>query len=514
MAHLPIDIMDFRQLLQLHQQGISNRKAADFLQINRKTADKYIEFVHSNNLDVAELLTLSDKDLIELLPVKSELHNDRYEELAALFETISDELTKPGCTLQTLWRSYKEQHPDGYQYTQFTVHYRQWLESYNASGKLLHKAGYRLFVDYTGKKLHYVDRQTGEQVPVEVFVGILPCSQYTFVEASPDQKRESFIGSMNRCLHFFGGAPQAIVSDNLKAAVTKAHKHEPVINRTFKDFALHYQTVIDPTRPYHPQDKALVEGAVKLVYQRIFYPLSHQTFFSLEELNEAIKEKLEGYNNYLMQREQVSRKKRFEELEKQQLKPLPASPYLVRHYKRAKVQKMGCIWFSEDKNYYSVPHRYVGKEVQVQYNSDTVEVFYNRERLCAHKRSYKAGHYSIIQEHLSSTHRAYSEWNLTFFQQKAERIGPATAQYITQLIDQYTYPELGYKQAMGICHFIKLYDKSRVDQACERALTAHRYSYRVIENILKNGLDQLPLDVDQTPHIAPHSNIRGASSYQ
>jgi len=290
MAGKPIERMDLRQIIQLKEQGKSNRQCATLLHLNRKTVDKYVHFISHHDLDYSDLLSLSDKDLLDLLPSKSELHKDRYEVLSGLFETISQELTQPGCTLQTLWNNYKKRYPDGYSYTQFTVHYRSWSKKTSGSMKLHHPAGQKVFVDYTGKKLSYVDRETGEVVEAEVFVGILPCSQYTFVEASKSQKREDFIGSMRRCLEYFEGTPQAIVSDNLKAAVTKAHKYEPVVNKTFKDFALHYGCVIDPARPHSPKDKALVEGAVKLVYQRIFYALSKQTFFSLKELNKALQQ--------------------------------------------------------------------------------------------------------------------------------------------------------------------------------------------------------------------------------
>ncbi|MDP2338052.1 MAG: IS21 family transposase, partial [Bacteroidota bacterium] len=147
-------------------------------------------------------------------------------------------------------------HPEGYGYTQFNEHYNNWLGQTKASGKFTHKAGDKLLVDYTGKKPHVVDKATGEVHEVEVFVGILPCSGYTFIEASLSQQREDFIGSINNCFQFLGGSTKAIVPDNLKSAVSKASKYEPILNKTLKDLAL-YGCVINPTRAYSPQDKVV-----------------------------------------------------------------------------------------------------------------------------------------------------------------------------------------------------------------------------------------------------------------
>ncbi len=297
MAAKRIEIMDIRQLLQLKARGLSNRKAADTLGIHRNSVNHYVRLFKASGKSYEVLLALSDSDLLDLFPLPDTKDKSRYEELSGYFSYFRAELKKPGGTRQTLWKAYLEKHPQGYGYTQFNEHFNRWLKRVKGSGKLEHKAGDKVYVDYTGTKLHYVDKATGELVEVEVFVGILPCSGYTFVQASPSQKLGDFITSMNNCLRYFGGTPQAIVPDNLKSAVTKASKYEPILNKTFKDFALHYNCAINPTRTYSAQDKALVEGAVKLVYQRIFYPLSEMTFFSLADLNAEISRLLKIYND-------------------------------------------------------------------------------------------------------------------------------------------------------------------------------------------------------------------------
>ena len=276
MARNRKDIMDIRQVLQLKQKAYSNRKVATYLGISRNTVNEYVKFFDGLDQDYGELLSMDDCSLKDLFPTSDTKDKNRYETLSSRFEYFQKELTQTGCTLQKLWYQYKAQQPGGYAYTQFVKHYRKWSKKVDASGILDHKSGEKLFVDFAGKKLNYIDPSTGESKEVEVFVAILPCSQYTYVQAVHSQKREDVITCINRCLRYMGGVPQAIVSDNLKSGVTKAHRYAPVINKTLKDCGLHYNTVIDPARPYRPRDKALVEGAVRLVYQRIYYELSKQ----------------------------------------------------------------------------------------------------------------------------------------------------------------------------------------------------------------------------------------------
>lgn len=514
MAGQRIDIMELRGLIQLKRKGLSNRKVAQALGVSRNTVNSYMQAFDSHDLNFEQLEGLSEAELAGLFPQVDSKDPQRYEQLAGYFPEFGKELRKTGCTLQALWRSYLADHPDGYRYTQFVHHFNQWKGKTKASGILRHQAGQKLFMDFAGKTLSWVDRDTGESRPAQVFVAILPCSQYTYVQATPGQKREDLVRAVTDCKSWLGGVTRAIVGDNMKAVVAKGHKYAPMINKTLKDLALHYGCVIDPTRPYHPQDKALVEGAVQLVYQRIYYPLSKRTFFSLAELNKAIRELLVPYNDYRFYNRATTRRQQFLEIEQPALDPLPPAPYQLRHYKRAKVQKISHIYLGADKNYYSVPHRYVGRHVEVQYTADVVEVFYGGERIAHHRRSRTAGRYTTIGAHMPSTHQAYNDWNPDWFARRAARIGPYAQSYIQRLIAQYDYPEIGYKQAQGILALSKQYPAERVEAACRRAAQGHRAGYRTIANILKNNLDQssepeLPLD----NHIPDHDNIRGGTHY-
>ena len=287
MAGQRIDIMDLRQLIQLKRKGLSNRKVAEALGVSRNTVNTYVQAFEKHELSYDQLEGLSDGELAGLFPQADAKDGQRYEQLAGYFPMFSKELRKTGCTLQVLWRRYLADHSDGYRYTQFVHYYNLWADKKTkASGILHHKAGEKLFMDFTGKTLSWVDRDTGEIHPAQVFVAILPASQYTYVQATASQKREDLVRALTDCKTWLGGVTKAIVGDNMKAVVSKGHKYAPLINKTLKDLALHYGCVIDPTRPYHPKDKALVEGAVQLVYQRIFYPLSGRTFFSLAKTTE------------------------------------------------------------------------------------------------------------------------------------------------------------------------------------------------------------------------------------
>lgn len=506
--------MELRQLIQLKGKGLSNRKVAEALGVSRNTVNSYVQAFSEHEFSYKQLERFSEAELAGLFPQADSKDRGRYEQLAAYFPTFASELRKTGCTLQALWRSYLADHPDGYRYTQFVHHFNHWKEKTKASGILRHQAGRKLFMDFAGKTLSWVDRDTGASQPAQVFIAMLPCSQYTYVQATPSQKREDLVRCVTDCLNWLGGVPKALVADNMKAAVAKGHKYAPIINKTLKDLALHYGCVVDPTRPYHPKDKALVEGAVRLAYQRIYYPLSGQTFFSLGELNNAIRKLLGPYNDYRFHNRPTTRRQQFLQIEQPTLDRLPPTPYQLRHYKRAKVQKISHIYLGTDKNYYSVPHRYVGRHVEVQYTADIVEVFYGGERIATHRRSRAAGKYTTISTHMPSTHQAYNDWNPGWFACRAAGIGPYTERYIRRLIAQYDYPEIGYKQAQGILALAKTYPPERIEAACQRAAEGYRAGYRTIANILTNNLDQS--NQPEQPlknHIPAHANIRGGTHY-
>jgi hypothetical protein len=397
-------------------------------------------------------------------------------------------------------------------------HYNRKYAKTKGSMKLEHEAGKEMFIDFAGSKLHISDKDTGELIAVEVFVAILPHSQYTYAQACKSQKREDLISCLNNTLRFYGGVPKAIVSDNLKSAVTRASKYEPDINRSLKDFAQHYSCVINPTRVYSPQDKALVENAVHLVYQRIYYPLREMTFFSLADLNGQIRKLLDHYNDLLFKRKEASRKELFQSVERGYLKPLATQSYELKDYTRAKVQKIGYVYFSVDKTYYSVPYRYIGKSTLIHYTHTTIEVYHYHNRIALHRRNPSKGIYITNNSHLRSTHQDYIDWSPDYFKNMAARHGEDVVACIEALFIECDYPETAYKRAMGIIQLHRMYGSDRLNDACKRAVYAEAISYNRIKNILANNMDKHPLDdqlkINYQSHIPTHDNIRGPESFQ
>lgn len=513
MANKRVDFMNLRQLLLLKERGASNRNCEKNLDLHRNTVNHYVRLFRASGQSYSALLELDDVALSELFPVRVPVNKNRYFELSSKFEYFERELRKPGCTREVLWRDYIKRHPDGYSYSQFNEHFARWRERVKVSGKLIHKAGDKMYVDYTGNKMHIIDKETGELKEVEVFVTILPASQYVYAESSITQTKEDFINSMNRSFQFYGGVPKCIVTDNLKSAVTKSSKYEPVLNKGLKDLALHYGAVLNPTRAYSPQDKALVEGVIKLVYQHIFYPLSNQTFFCINSLNKAISEQLVVLNSLIMKTYGVSRHTQFIEIEEPHLLPLPSTIYELKEFKKAKVQKMGHVYLHADKNYYSVPYRFVGQTVEVQYNTTHVEVFYNGQRIASHNRSYRKGAYTTIKEHLSSAHNFYRDWSPEYFISKASTKGTHVQKYVARLLEKAQHPEVAYKQCLGIIHLDKKYEIERINMACQLAIDHSRHGYQIIRNILESKADLFDSSVTHQPHISTHDNIRGATKY-
>lgn len=513
-----LDPMDLKQIITLHLDGFSNRKIGFTLGISRNTVNAYMTLFRASDYSFKELLAFDTAALDALFPSYSTIDNQRYQALMLYFEGVNKARNHPGFTFLYHYQEYTQTTKNPYSYTQFMEHYRRKYAKVKGSMKLEHEAGSELLIDFAGKKLNIVNKHTGEIVPVEVFVAILPNSQYTYAEACLSQKREDLISCCVGALNFYGGVPKAIVSDNLKSAVTRASKYEPEINRSFKDFARHYNCVINPARSYAPQDKALVENAVHLVYQRIYYPIREMTFFSLADLNREIKRLLDPYNNLLFQRKEASRKELFQSVERSYLKPLPSTPYELKDYRRAKVQKMGYVYFSPDKSYYSVPYRYIGKHTLIHYTKSMVEVYHNHQRIALHTRNPAKGSYNTNAEHLSSTHKFYTDWSPEYFKNMATPHGSYVLSCVEKILTASDYPEVGYKRAMGLIQLHKAYGSERLNNACKRALQADTSSYTRIKNILENNMDKASLFYqnleDEKTHIPEHQNLRGASAYQ
>jgi len=516
MANNPVSMSKIRQILRLHSQGRSKLLIAKQTGVSRNTLKKYIREFEQSGLSFNEVNELGDKDMEDLF-IKPEEQPiiPKLQTLFNLFPAMDKELKRKGVTRLLLWEEYKLKHPEGYSKSQFKHYFAGWKAQVNPSMHIEHKAGDKLYVDFAGHKLNIIDKQTGEVQPVEVFVAILGASQLTYVEAVMTQQKEDFIAACEGALHYYGGVPSAIVPDNLKSAVIKSSKYEPVLNETFADFADHYSTTILPARAYRPKDKALVEGAVKIIYSRIYAKLRADQYFTLEELNKAILVALEEHNLTLLRGRNYSRRQQFEEVERQTLAPLPPLRYELKKQLFATVMKNGHVSMSVDKHYYSVPFRFIGKKVKLMYSRSTVEVFYHYERIAIHPRTKSPYNYTTEKDHMASAHQFVSDWTPERFLNWATGIHEDVHLYILKILDRKQHPEQAYKSCVGILSFAKKVGNDRLIKACQRALGYGIYNYKTIQTILEKGMDKLDETEENKQMEMPlHENIRGEDYYQ
>ncbi len=514
MANKSIDMSKIRRLLQLHRQGRSNLFISEYLEISRTTVIKYLNHFKLLGSPIEKLLAMSDIELEKLfVEPPPKVIPQRLKDLYKFFPHMEKQLKKPGVTKTMLWEEYFSKHPDGFKSSQFSEHYRRWSKKVNPIMHINHKAGDKLYVDYAGKKLELVDPQSGEITPVEFFVAVLGASQYTYAEASLTQGKEDFIRSVENALHYYGGVPAAIVPDNLKAAVIKSSRYEPTLNDTFRDFSEHYSTTVLPARAYKPRDKSLVEGAVKILYTRIYAQLNNQSFHDLKSLNEAIWELLDGHNKTNFSGRNYSRKDMFMELEKSELLPLAQMRYEIKHQAVATVMLNGHICLGQDKHYYSVPYQFIRKKVKLLYSSSYVEIFYKYNRIALHKRVRNSYGYTTLKEHMASTHQFITEWTPQRFINRAASIDQHVKQLIINILEKKQHPEQAYKSCMGVLSLEKKVGKQRLINACKRALEYNMCNYKAVKNILERGMDQADNDPYPQEPLPEHGNIRGKHYY-
>ena len=516
MANKNIDMSKLRQILKLtasHHQG--SRSIRDVTGVSRTTIRKYISQYRELKIPWDELSKLSDKELNDLFHIDPVLPDtsEREKELYAFFPQVEKRMKLTGMTLHKLWKEYADKHIDSYQSTGFYRHYRIWKGRSHPSMHMVHKAGDKMFVDYTGKKLEVIDVLTGEIKAVEVFVAILGASQLTYVQAVESQDINDFILCCENALHYFGGAPAAIVPDNLKSAVIKSSRFEPSLNQNFEAFAEHYGMVVLPARAYKPKDKSLVEGAVKITYNKIFTNLQEQKFYALSELNETIMRHLENHNKAFFNGRTYSRMDQFIDMEQQVLQALPPMRFEMRENVQVTVMKNGHVCLHRDKHYYSVPSINVGRKVKIFFSKSVVDIYYKYELIASHIRS-KAPHcYTTVAEHMATFNNEILDWNPQRFIEEADKIHEDVGHYIALVISKKAHPEQAYKSCQGILSFAKRIGKDRLINACKRANLYGVYHYKIIENILQRNLDQYDID-DESPPMPTHENIRGEEYYQ
>lgn len=502
-----------RQIIKLYAQNMGKKKIGERLGISKNTVKLYTDRFLQLKRTWTELSALTDFELNNLFhPPREVMATQRLQDLHAFFPVLQKQLRRSGMTVSMQFEEYKKLHPDGYSLTSFFYYYNQWCKKVNPSMHIEHKVGDKMYVDFAGETLPYVDAATGEIKEAQVFVAILGWSQYAYIEALPSQRVEDFICGCENALHYFKGVPLAIVPDNLKSAVIKSSKYEPVINENFNAFADHYGIAVLPARSRKPQDKAHVENLVKLSYKEIYTKLPENEVLTLEELNRLIRLHLASFNTAQLKGKECSRYDQWL-MEHSSLHDLAEHRYEIRTIKQATVMKNGHVYLVEDQHYYSVPFELIGKKLKMQYSRSVVEIYLNYELVATHPRLRSAHNYSTIPSHMPSQHQFVAQWNPDFFIQQARAIDEVVEVYIRQVLMKKAYPEQAYKSCQGILSFAKRVGSQRLINACKRAHDIGYYNYKTIEDILKKNLDAY-VEEDPTQSMPMHENIRGGNYYQ
>jgi transposase len=505
-------------ILRLNRDGFSNYAIAEHTGCSLPTIRKYLRRLDDAGISPADALKMDDIALSDCLLNKEvpTIKNDRFLQLEQHFSYAESELKRTGVTRELLWLEYSQSVADPYSYSQYCYHLGEFMQHKEVVMHLEHAAAETIMIDFAGKKLSYVNLESGEVIDCQVFVAVLPHSGLIYCKAVHSQCTYDFMDCINSMLRFYGGCPQTILCDNLKTAVTRPSKYEPVFTDVCIQLSEHYDTTFSATRPYKPRDKAMVERGVGIVYTHVYAPLRNQVFRSIKELNMAMVEQLTLLNNRTYKGSPYSRRQLFNEHEKQLLKILPSTPYTLKKSVVATVQRNYHVQLSEDHHYYSVPYTYVGKKVKVLYDQQHVEIYFEQKRIAAHIRSHRTRSYNTIDEHMPSNHRTAKDasgWTQAGLLHQAERIGENVKQVVQHIISSSIYPEQNFKAANAVMMLEKTVGTARLQAACIRALSGTRVTYGMIKNILEKGMDKQALNTEPQLSLL-HENLRGPESYQ
>jgi transposase len=506
-----LSMRKIREVLRLRfAQGLSQRAIGISLRLSTGAVNTYLNRARRAGLSWPLPDGLDDVQLETLLyppPPAVAAQQRPVPDLAV----VHRELRRPNVTLSLLWEEYRggTGAQDGFGYSWFCDLYREWVGRLKPTLRQVHTAGERVFVDFAGHAMEVIDGATGEVCRAEIFVAVLGASSYTFAQAVWTQSLPDWIAAHVAMLAFIGGVPRQIVSDNLRAGITRACFYEPLVNRTYADMASHYGTAVVPARPYKPRDKAKVEVGVQVVQRWILARLRNRRFFSLGELNHAIRELVDQLNDRPMRGWGTTRRALYEQVDKPALRELPPTSYEYADWKRCRVNLDYHVEI--DKHFYSVPFRLLREGVEARITAKTVEIFHRGKLVAAHLRSLRPYRPTTLADHMPSSHRRYRDWTHERILREAAAIGDDAAALVEIILRSRPHPEQGFRSCIGILRLATRYDAERLDAACARALALGTRSYSSVAAILKNAQDRKPREPDH-PSLF-HENIRGPGYY-
>lgn len=512
MATERMEMRQIREILRLRwQEGLPIRQVARSVGRSVGAVHKALEKAGKAGLQWAAAETMAEAELESLLygsPLVVQPERARPDPVY-----IHGELKRVGVTLELLHLEFLEEHPNGVRYTAFCDTYRRWLGTAGIVMRQTHRAGEKTFVDYSGKRPHYVDPKTGECIEVELFVAVLGASNFTYIEATETQRVHDFIASHVRAYTYFQGVTTITVPDQLKSAVVRACRYEPGIQRTYAAMARHFGTTIVPARPRKPRDKAKVEVAVQVAQRWVLARLRNQTFFSLAALNARIAELVEELNARPMRKlGGVTRRELFERYDRPALRPLPDVAYEMQEWEQVRVNLDYHVEF--EKHWYSAPYVLVHQELWACVTPTIVELFHRGQRVASHVRSRLPYKHTTDKAHMPEAHRHQSA-GVDGVLAWAATTGPMTEAFVRRLLESNPVQEMGWRSARGLQRVGERHGAERTEQACARALRLGARSYKPVERILALGRENVPLPGEEPPEapVIEHGNLRGASYY-
>ncbi len=505
-----------REILRLKSLNLSIRQISQSVKKGKSNVQRLLQKAEEASLRWPLLEDIDDQKLEELLYPKPDEVTLEGKALPD-FSYINRELTKKGVTRQLLYEEYIEANEGGdcYSYTRLCELYKTWLNKNRPpSMRQVHKAGEKCFVDYAGLTVNIMDPLTGGATKAQIFVGAMGASNYIFAEATASQSLEDWLGSHTRMLEFFGGVPEIIVPDNLKSGVTRACRYDPEVNPAYAQWTNHYRTTIIPTRPRKPKDKAKAEKAVQIVETRVLAPIRNEQFTSIAQLNRRVKELTEEVNLKPLQKgEGECRRELFEEIDLPEMRELPPYPYTYTEIKKAKVNIDCHVEYKKKR--YSVPYTYRGEGVEIHATEHIVTIYFKSKLIAQHKRlTKKHEHYVTVDEHMPKSHREHGKWTPKRLRDWAKGLGEEVYKWVDAQLDSKDHPELGYRVCLGLLSLSRKYPQ-RLNAACGVANGNGLMRLSQVKEILKNGMDRLPLFEEQELSLPQdHKNIRGPGEFR
>jgi transposase len=495
---------------------LSNRAVGRACNISCSTVSEYVQRAVRAGLSWPLPEGLNDEELYRKLFPETVRSSEARKALPD-WETVHREMRKRGVTLKLLWIEYHELFPEGYAYTQYCEYYRRWKGKLSPSMRVPRKGGEELEVDYAGMTIPIINPENGEITRAQIFVATLAASSYTYAEAQSSQTLPNWIGGHVRAFSFFGGLPRLIKPDNIKAGVKSPSYYEPDLNPSYQKMAEYYGVAVLPTRTRKPKDKPAVENGVQNIERWVLAPLRNQPFYSIAELNQAMRPLQTGLNDRKMEQFGKSRRELFEELDRPALLPLPKHPYEFALWKTARVNIDYHISF--DEHFYSVPSRLVHQKVEIRATERMVEIFHQGIQVAIHPRSAVLGRFSTQPEHMPASHRFIAEWSPERFLHWAQEIGPITAQFVQAILSSRRHPEQAYRSCMGVLSLSRKYDLPAMETASQRMLDAKLLTYRDLKAELDalastgSNLAEGPGTLPEVTPLPAHENIRGEPYY-